>query len=108
MEIAQGGDIATSVVGEYMLDHVKEGNPLGVPVLTAAKLLLVTGVKRSNGKTCYNSMGSITQMGWAATLANIATGASLGPGGAIAAGIAGFIGGKPSHNTKFWACAPKA
>lgn len=109
MELAQGGDVATTALAlSGVVGNFVELNPIGAAPATVGKFALVQGLKRKGGRTCYESVGSVVSNGWMLTAANAATIITGVPAAAIAAGIAGHVIGKPSHNTKFWACAPRA
>lgn len=103
MELAQGADVGSTFVA--LSQGFAETNPLGLPVITGGKAALVYSIKQSSAHTCYYSYGPVTSLGWGATAVNLLY-PVLGVGAAIPA-ITTAIVGAPSHNTKFWACAPK-
>ena len=106
MEIAQGADMATTILGVTgaMGPVLDEVNPLGVPGVGVAKVIITQTLRRSRGKTCYSNVGGITAVGWGAAAANIF--APAGPIGLLAF-IPGAIAGIPNKNSRFWMCAPK-
>lgn len=102
-ETAQAADAATTIVGVGA--GLAELNPIGVPGVLIAKVGLLHALKRGSAKACYESIGTVTSLGWGAAAWNIGAIAGLGPAAAIPA-IATLFAPEMVHNEKFWACAP--
>lgn len=103
MEFAQGADAASTAIG--VAGGAAELNPLGFTGVIAAKAAMLWSVRHGSIENCYQMVAASKQFGWGAAGWNVAALAGAGPVAAVPA-VIGFLSAKPSHNERFWACAP--